>query len=353
MSGPNLESRPGRLKMVNEIECLIWGRGFKATGGGLNRNLEHVIFNSPRAGGRYMIKLDATIELEDGNVDDSVKARLTTMLIDQREQQSVDWPKVTLDLIERAKRKPPLPAHERADRLLKFLDKSIDSVAENFIIRLETHKAYAWSESLKWMEICYFLNYLDEMGWIQAEQSHFSYDVMITVSGYRRIDEQKKNVDSSQALASNSIHRSTQNGSTEEYDFFICHASEDKDTFVGELANELRRKGAEVWYDEFAMRVGRRLRRSIDRGLKHSRFGIVVLSKHFFAKDWTQQELDGMVSLHSSDSERILPIWHKVTREEVVQFSPVLADVFALKTSERSIEEIAYELINVLNEPIK
>ncbi len=192
---------------MNRVDgCQIW-KGFTGIGY-FSRHGEADVTESCRAGGTYTITRDAIWEIKGGYVDDAVKARLTTMLIDQREQ-GVNWPKVTLDLIERAKRKPPLPAHERADRLLKFLDKSIDSVAENFIIRPETHEAYAWSESLKWMEISYFLNYLDEMGWIQAEQSHITYDVMITVSGYRRIEEQKKNVDSSQAFVAMWFHDNT------------------------------------------------------------------------------------------------------------------------------------------------
>jgi len=33
-------------------------------------------------------------------------------------------------------------------------------------------------------------------------------------------------------------------------DFFICHASEDKEVFVKDLADQLLRNGASVFYDE-------------------------------------------------------------------------------------------------------
>ena len=132
------------------------------------------------------------------------------------------------------------------------------------------------------------------------------------------------------------------------YDFFICHASEDKDDFVRELAELLRTKGAKVWYDEFTLRVGSRLRREIDRGLVSSRFGIVVVSEHFFKKQWPQRELDGLFSLDNQELGRILPIWHKVTKEEVVQHSPTLADILALNTGVQGAEEIAEELLKVL-----
>ena len=137
-------------------------------------------------------------------------------------------------------------------------------------------------------------------------------------------------------------------GSTKTYDFFICHASEDKDDFVRELAKLLRAGDAEVWYDEFTLKVGSRLRREIDRGLLNARYGIVVVSSHFFAKEWPQRELDGLFSLDTQGHDRILPIWHKVTKDEVRQHSPTLADIIALNTGVQSTQEIAEELLNMI-----
>ncbi len=69
------------------------------------------------------------------------------------------------------------------------------------------------------------------------------------------------------------------------YDAFVCHASEDKDAFVRPLAERLREQRIEVWYDEFSLKVGDSLRRSIDLGLSQSRFGIVVLSPIFLVSN--------------------------------------------------------------------
>ena len=71
----------------------------------------------------------------------------------------------------------------------------------------------------------------------------------------------------------------------EHYDLFICHASEDKEGFVRQLAETLEAKGASVWYDEFTLNVGDSLRREIDRGLASSRFGVVVLSEAFSKRE--------------------------------------------------------------------
>src|SRR5581483_10381654 len=96
------------------------------------------------------------------------------------------------------------------------------------------------------------------------------------------------------------------------YDAFISHAGEDKDALVRPLAIALSEQNVSVWYDEFELRVGDGLRRSIDRGLRQSAYGIVVLSKHFFGKQWPEWELDGIVQLHNAGQRRLLPVWHGV-----------------------------------------
>ena len=90
------------------------------------------------------------------------------------------------------------------------------------------------------------------------------------------------------------------------------------------LAEALRAKGLRVWY-EFRIEDGDSLRRSIDRGLAHSRFGVVILSGYFFQKHWPQQELNGLVTREDA-GKVILPVWHGVGFAEVRNYSPMLAD---------------------------
>jgi hypothetical protein len=132
-----------------------------------------------------------------------------------------------------------------------------------------------------------------------------------------------------------------------EYDFFISHASEDKD-FVRPLCSKLQDSKKRVWLDESVLTVGDSLRRKIDEGLKNSRFGIVILSTHFFKKNWTQHELDGLVAREMNGIKVILPIWHKVSKDEVYNYSPTLAGKLALNSSIHSIDEIIIELLKVL-----
>lgn len=132
------------------------------------------------------------------------------------------------------------------------------------------------------------------------------------------------------------------------HDVFISHASEDKDDLVRPLAEKLREAGFSVWYDEFQLKIGDNLRRSIDKGLANSKFGIVVFSPAFFAKNWPQYELDGLVAREMSGGKVILPLWHKISKNEVMSYSPSLVDKVALNTSMYTIEEIVEKLAEVL-----
>lgn len=135
-----------------------------------------------------------------------------------------------------------------------------------------------------------------------------------------------------------------------EYDVFISHASEDKDEVVRPLALALQSQGLSVWYDEFTLKIGDSLRRKIDKGLANSRFGIVVLSKDFIRKGWTNYELDGIITKSISDEQIVLPIWHNITKKEVIEYSPSLADKLARNTSSYTVEEIAKEIAEVIND---
>jgi hypothetical protein len=133
-----------------------------------------------------------------------------------------------------------------------------------------------------------------------------------------------------------------------QFDVFISHASEDKDEVVRPLAVALQSGGLSVWYDEFELKIGDSLRRKIDQGLANSRFGVVVLSKAFFGKGWTNYELDGLVTRAVGGEQVLLPIWHHITKQEVIRFSPSLADKLARNTATHTVEEIAAEIIEVI-----
>ncbi len=150
------------------------------------------------------------------------------------------------------------------------------------------------------------------------------------------------------------VHNEHPPGSNDEdetakdFDVFISHASEDKDEVVRPLAHALQNGGLKVWYDEFELKIGDSLRKKIDMGVARSRLGVVVLSRSFLGKGWPNYELDGLVTRSVGGEQIILPIWHDITKQEVVDYSPSLADKLARSTGTHTVDEIAREIIEVI-----
>lgn len=132
----------------------------------------------------------------------------------------------------------------------------------------------------------------------------------------------------------------------EEYDVFVSHAYEDKESFVDEFVEELRSQGLKVWYDTDKLKWGDSMREKIDRGLAKSRYGVVILSPNYIAehKYWTKAELNGLFQVETVNGKTILPIWHNLTKKQVVEYSPIIADRKAMTTASMTPEEIAAEL---------
>jgi len=134
------------------------------------------------------------------------------------------------------------------------------------------------------------------------------------------------------------------------YDLFISYASEDESDIVNPLVKLLEEIGLRVWYDKTYVKVGDSLRRSIDNGLINSRFGVVIISPNFIKKSWTLYELDSLVAREITAGKVILPIWHRVSKNDVQEFSPKLSDKVALHTSILTIEEIALNIALVVED---
>jgi hypothetical protein len=124
----------------------------------------------------------------------------------------------------------------------------------------------------------------------------------------------------------------------------LSHATEDKASVALPLRNALTERRVTVWLDKTEIKIGDSLCRKIDEGIRSSRYGIVVLSPSFFAKGWTNLELDGLVTRTVAGEQTMLPIWHQVTAEQVRGYSPSLADKRALSTGEFNIEDMADQI---------
>lgn len=137
--------------------------------------------------------------------------------------------------------------------------------------------------------------------------------------------------------------------SEEEYDVFVSHATEDKESFADEFVDILQQKyNLKVWYDAVSIKWGDSIRAEIDKGLKKSKFGVVILSRSYISKYWTNYELEGLFQRESNGGKLILPIWHNITKQEVQKFSPSLAGKMAMSTAIMTPDEIAERLAELL-----
>ena len=131
-------------------------------------------------------------------------------------------------------------------------------------------------------------------------------------------------------------------------DTFICHASEDKAAIALPLHEALTQLGVHSWLDESEIRLGQSIRQKIDEGLVTCRSATIILSRPFFAKNWPQYEMDGIVGRAMEGEISLFPIQHGITIQEIRDHSPSLAGLSLWNTAERSPEEIADEIAGQL-----
>ncbi|MFO3717698.1 TIR domain-containing protein [Anaerococcus sp. ENR1011] len=139
--------------------------------------------------------------------------------------------------------------------------------------------------------------------------------------------------------------------SNDEFDFFISHAYEDKKSFVDEFVRELKELDLKVWYDDNIIPWGGSLREEIDKGLKNSKYGIVILSPSYIeeGKYWTKKELNGLFQKESIEKGKIVPIWYDLNKADVLNYSPMIADMKAMTSASLTPKEMALEFREIMN----
>ncbi|MFD5213918.1 toll/interleukin-1 receptor domain-containing protein [Microbacterium sp. NPDC058345] len=138
-----------------------------------------------------------------------------------------------------------------------------------------------------------------------------------------------------------------------DWDLFISYASEDRDSVVRPLVDALRQFGLNPWWDEFELKVGDSLSRSIDKGLARSQFGVVVISHAFLEKRWAEYELRGLTAREFNGSKVVLPAWYGIRVEDVLRYSPPLADkkavIIGFPPDSDSLIDTAMSILEVVN----
>ena len=203
--------------MTMQIPCPIWGANYvsevngvwTSARGEIHFSQDSLIF-SPRTGGYYRLTEEADRKIRYGSLNNEVKARLTTWLIDQRNQGD-PTPTISSEVVAYVSKKYNLQVFERAERLLEYLTKQVDTIGAGVNVQQDSFSAYAWSESVKWEEVVYLLNYLRESGWLEhvevipksdnrIDQRFGLERGIVTVAGFNKVASQLTNVDSAQAF---------------------------------------------------------------------------------------------------------------------------------------------------------
>jgi hypothetical protein len=123
---------------------------------------------------------------------------------------------------------------------------------------------------------------------------------------------------------------------------FISHDFRDKALIARPIAFGLQRHLIPVWYDEFSLPIGAKLRESIESGIKETKKCILIVTRNFINNQgWTKVEFDAVFTKEIYEKGNVLlPVWHEVTAREVYDYSSWLANITAVNWNEGEDEVI-------------
>ena len=135
----------------------------------------------------------------------------------------------------------------------------------------------------------------------------------------------------------------------EKFDLFLCHAWDDRKGAAKELYDKLDALGVSVWFSEKNLQLGTTMLREIDKGLAKSRAGIVLVTPAFLKRveneGVAEKELSALLA-----KDRLIPIVHNTTYDELRDVSPLLGSRSGLDTGEDCMDEIAAKLAELFTE---
>lgn len=131
----------------------------------------------------------------------------------------------------------------------------------------------------------------------------------------------------------------------DRWDFFISHATADKEAFARPLAEALQAAGERVWLDAGEVKANDQLEEVIEYGVRAANFGVAILSPRYFGREWTERELDLL------DRKRVFLVLHDgFTRHDLPASRPSLQSRVTLDSSAGA-ENVARALIDATSRP--
>lgn len=170
------------------------------------------------------------------------------------------------------------------------------------------------------------------------------WETTLTPQGLSYFDDKEK------ALATaTSIEATPIKSARKDFDVFISHANKDKLSYVNDLNRVIKKLGINVFYDTDVLSWGDNFKQVILDGTAKSEFAIIVISKNFFDREWTERELDEFLAQQNATGQKIvLPLLYGVTFDELKEKYPTLGDIQAITSKDYTKPEIAILLAKEL-----
>lgn len=133
-------------------------------------------------------------------------------------------------------------------------------------------------------------------------------------------------------------------------DVFLCHAWDDRTAAALDLHDALQAYGVDVWFSEKDVDLGVPLTRELDRGLRNSKTGLVLVTPAMLTTLKNQGIADKELSVLLA-TDRVIPVVHETTFEDLRNESPLLASRSGLSTEDSSLDEVAAKIAETLKKP--
>jgi hypothetical protein len=130
-------------------------------------------------------------------------------------------------------------------------------------------------------------------------------------------------------------------------DCFLCHAWTDRQGAAKDLDDALKAAGVKTWFSELDLGLGVPMMRTIDRGLANSRIGLVLVTPNFIKGLPNQGVADKELSALLAGN-RLVPIVHETTYDELRNVSPLLASRTGLDTKEDTMAQVADKIAELV-----
>ncbi len=113
--------------------------------------------------------------------------------------------------------------------------------------------------------------------------------------------------------------------STNEFDAFLCYASEDREAIVAPFAKQMIALELRPWWDKGEVRWGDPLLRKIQDGLTKSRVVVIFVSTSFAGKNWPEAELNAALSMEIGGKAVVLPLVLGISHQDLEARYPMVS----------------------------